>query len=46
MISTAVAVIVGNVGARYLDFVPLRLIAGIGFVAIGIWSIVAHVRGA
>jgi len=44
--STALAVLVGNQAARYLDMVPLKLIAGIGFVAIGCWAIVEHFRGA
>lgn len=33
-------------GSRYLDMVPLKLIAGIGFVATGCWAIVEHFRGA
>ena len=44
--STAVAVLVGHQAARYLDMVPLKLIAGIGFIAIGCWAIVEHFRGA
>jgi len=44
--STGLAVLVGNQAARYLDMVPLKLIAGIGFIAIGCWAIVEHFRGA
>jgi putative Ca2+/H+ antiporter (TMEM165/GDT1 family) len=33
-------------GARYLEMVPLKLIAGLGFIAIGCWSILEHFRGA
>ncbi len=46
VLATGLAVLVGNQGARYLDMVPLRLIAGVGFVAIGCWAIVEHFRGA
>lgn len=42
--STGLAVLVGTAGARWLDAVPLKLIAGLGFVAIGLWSIMEHVR--
>jgi len=45
VLATGLAVLVGNQAARYLDMVPLKLIAGIGFIAIGCWAIVEHVRG-
>jgi len=44
--STAIAVIVGNNAGRYLETIPLKLIAGIGFIAIGCWAILEHFRGA
>lgn len=44
--SSAIAVAVGSLGGRYLDMVPLKLIAGAGFVAIGLWSLAEHFRGA
>ena len=44
VVSTALAVLLGNLGGRYLDALPLRLIAGIGFVAIGVWTIAEHFR--
>lgn len=44
--STAVAVILGETAQRYLQHVPLKLIAGLGFVAIGAWTILQHFRGA
>ncbi len=31
--------------ARYLEMVPLKPIAGLGFIAIGAWSLLDHVRG-
>ncbi len=46
VLSTGLAVIVGNQGARYLEMVPLKLIAGVGFIAIGCWAIVEHLRAA
>ena len=46
VLSTGVAVVVGHQATRYLDMVPLKLIAGIGFIAIGCWAIVEHFRGA
>jgi putative Ca2+/H+ antiporter (TMEM165/GDT1 family) len=45
VVATAMAVLVGNYGARYLEMLPLKLIAGIGFIAIGAWSILEHFRG-
>jgi putative Ca2+/H+ antiporter (TMEM165/GDT1 family) len=46
VVATGMAVLVGNYGARYLETMPLKLIAGIGFIAIGVWSILEHFRGA
>ena len=40
--STAIAVMLGTVAEKYLTLVPLNLIAGIGFVVIGIWTIWGH----
>ena len=45
VVATGLAVMVGNYGARYLEALPLKLIAGIGFIAIGGWSILEHFRG-
>ena len=45
VVATALAVAVGNLGARYLETMPLKLIAGIGFIALGGWSIMEHFRG-
>jgi putative Ca2+/H+ antiporter (TMEM165/GDT1 family) len=42
--STAIAVALGSMAERYLAFVPLKLLAGIGFVVIGAWTIVEHFR--
>ncbi|MBW7851498.1 MAG: TMEM165/GDT1 family protein [Rhodospirillales bacterium] len=45
-LSTALAVGLGAFGAKYLQAVPLKLIAGAGFVAIGMWTLADHFRGA
>ena len=46
VLATAVAVLVGSLAARYLEMVPLKLIAGLGFVVLGGWTLVEHFRGA
>ncbi len=46
VVSTGLAVAIGSLGARYLDAIPLKLIAGIGFVVIGLWTLAEHFRGA
>ena len=43
-LSTGLAVALGSVGARYLEGVPLKLIAGIGFIVIGVWTITDYFR--
>lgn len=40
--STAIAVALGTMAEKYLTMVPLKLIAGIGFVLIGAWTIWDH----
>lgn len=44
VLSTAAAVVLGVAAERYLAMVPLKLIAGIGFVALGLWTIWDHTR--
>jgi putative Ca2+/H+ antiporter (TMEM165/GDT1 family) len=46
VLSTAIAVMLGTAAERYLTMMPLKLIAGLGFIAIGIWTVAAHFRGA
>ncbi|MGF1641000.1 MAG: TMEM165/GDT1 family protein [Rhodospirillales bacterium] len=43
-LSSGLAVAVGTYGARYLDLVPLKLVAGVGFIAIGLWTLIEYVR--
>lgn len=40
--STAIAVALGTLAERYLTMIPLKLIAGIGFIAIGAWTLWDH----
>ncbi|MDG1824797.1 MAG: TMEM165/GDT1 family protein [Henriciella sp.] len=42
--SSALAVILGTAAERYLSMLPLKLISGLGFTAIGLFMIVGHVR--
>ena len=46
VVTTAIAVLLGNLAGRYLSMVPLKLIAGAGFVAIGVWTLAEHFRTA
>jgi putative Ca2+/H+ antiporter (TMEM165/GDT1 family) len=40
--STAIAVGLGALAERTLTMIPLKLIAGIGFIIIGAWTIWSH----
>jgi putative Ca2+/H+ antiporter (TMEM165/GDT1 family) len=42
MLSTAVAVAAGSAAQEHLSALPLKLIAGLGFVAIGLWTLYDH----
>lgn len=42
VVSTGVAVALGAAAERYLAFMPLKLIAGIGFIAIGGFLVFEH----
>jgi putative Ca2+/H+ antiporter (TMEM165/GDT1 family) len=44
IVSTAIAVLLGALAERWLAVVPLKLIAGIAFVAIGAVTIAEHFR--
>lgn len=46
VLSTAIAVALGTMAERYLTFIPLKLIAGLGFIVIGVWTVAGHFRGA
>lgn len=42
VLATGLAVVAGGFAQQYLTQIPLKLIAGIGFVAIGLWTIAGH----
>lgn len=42
--STAIAVLLGTYAAKYMEMVPLKLIAGVGFIAIGGWTLLEHFK--
>lgn len=42
--NTAIAVALGTMAERYLAMIPLKLIAGAGFVAIGLWTLADYFR--
>lgn len=44
--ATAAAVLAGALMADHAARLPLKLIAGLGFVAIGVWTIIDHFRAA
>jgi putative Ca2+/H+ antiporter (TMEM165/GDT1 family) len=45
-LSTAIAVLLGNLAGHYLTRVPLKLIAGLGFIALGAWTLYGYFRAA
>ena len=46
VLSTGLSVVVGAGASRFLGFMPLKLIAGLGFMVIGGWLVAEHFRGA
>ena len=42
--STGIAVLLGSYAGKYIDMIPLKLIAGIGFLLIGGWTILEHYK--
>jgi putative Ca2+/H+ antiporter (TMEM165/GDT1 family) len=42
--SSALAVAFGSAAQQHLAAFPLKLIAGIGFILIGVWTIFCHFR--
>ena len=44
--SAAIATFLGTVASRYLAGVPFKLIAGIGFMVIGAWTVFQYYKGA
>ena len=46
LLSAAIATFFGTIASRYLAGVPFKLIAGIGFILIGVWTVVQYYKGA
>jgi putative Ca2+/H+ antiporter (TMEM165/GDT1 family) len=44
VLSTAIAVALGTAAEKWLAFVPLKLIAGVAFIAIGAWTVAEHFK--
>jgi len=44
VLSTGVAVLLGAAAERWMTMVPLKLIAGTGFILIGLWTVAEHFR--
>lgn len=42
VLATGLAVLAGGLAQEHLTQIPLKLMAGFGFVAIGVWSIADH----
>lgn len=45
VLGAAISVLLGMTAGKFLAHIPLKLIAGIGFIAIGILAITEHFRG-
>jgi putative Ca2+/H+ antiporter (TMEM165/GDT1 family) len=45
VLGAAISVVLGAYGGRWLQSVPLKLLAGIGFIVIGVWSVVQYYQG-
>ncbi len=41
-LSSAIAVFLGSTVGRYMQFTPLKLIAGVCFIGIGCWTVWDH----
>ena len=42
VLGAGLAVLIGATAGRYLHAVPLKLVAGIGFVVIGLWTLAQY----
>lgn len=45
VLGTVISVTVGALGGRWLQHVPLKLFAGVGFIVIGVWTLVQYYQG-
>lgn len=44
VLGSALSVVVGTAAGRYLHAVPLKLVAGVGFMLIGAWALIEYFR--
>jgi len=44
ILSTAIAVLAGTFAKTYLQYIPLKLISGIVFILIGVWTIYGYYK--
>lgn len=44
VLSSGLAVALGSLAPRYLEALPLKLIAGLAFIAIGLWTVAEYLR--
>lgn len=42
VVGAGLTVLVGTTAGRYMHAVPLKLFAGVGFIAIGVWTLVEY----
>lgn len=45
VLSAGLAVLLGLAAERWLSMAPLKLLAGLGFIAIGAWTVWEHFKG-
>lgn len=45
VLATGISVAVGTTASRFLEGVPVRLIAGSGFILMGVWTLAQYFRG-
>jgi len=46
VLAAGIGVLLGAAAAKYIEGIPIKLIAGLGFVAIGAWTIWSHFQQA
>jgi putative Ca2+/H+ antiporter (TMEM165/GDT1 family) len=42
VVAAAIGVLCGAAAAKYIDGLPMKLIAGVGFIAVGLWTVWSH----
>jgi len=45
VLTSAIGVLIGTTAERFLTTIPLKPIAGLGFIAIGAWTLWSHYAG-